>query len=595
VGLDYRGDEETDVGAILIRSLFTDGLNVQQDEDVDLVAPNTLNCNRASTWTAPSPVQMLLVELSGSTGSNDGLYLATITGNTSATIRTLDGSAPALLSEASLTANFFTIRYALGASISGSSIAYGDMTTNAVGAVEFYGVGGNNSSGIGKIIYTDPATMKYLWQVRKIEASGSSTRVFFQGASGEIYCRPDSFVGHSIYGDNAGTNTLYAGVYGYSEDVTGVFGKSVNHLAGLFQSSNYVGVRVQSWSTVANHHALEGRQVGGAAAAGVYGENSGSGPGVKGSSISGIGVYGNGIASFGVYGYTNSTVNAAVRGQSEILSGVAVHGSHIDGTNKGWGVVGWNNHLDPSTAAIDGAALGSGPGVRGSSVLGGGVKGESLLLFGVSGASIAGNGVIGTSYGYADVAGAGTNLNPLVYRVPLTEMAPYNRANWIYTSLGTHDHGWEIVAGSGNREIHWVWTDFYDGILVDGISIRGYHPGAGSAYTIEVWRKVITFELDTLDSYAWMYKSETWVQLLNASGSWGGAGTSNANYGPSSVTVFTAANLYQPARKAGASADIIGDELYVYITFDTTGVKLEHVDLSCQLNSANKWVGLTTT
>jgi hypothetical protein len=192
----------------------------------------------------------------------------------------------------------------------------------------------------------------------------------------------------TIYGIDSGTGsygqlgTFNKGVYGYSS-AYGVFGES-----------------------------------GGAAGAGVYGRNTGGGPGVWGDGSSGEGVRGSSSSGWGVWGY--STSGEGVRGTSSSSgygvygrssSGTGVYGDHYTSGNYGllgtslWGVRGY------STTGTGVYGTGPGDGVAGESTSGIGVSGLSTSGIGVQGGGSTGVRAYGTTYDFY-AYGPGTDYVP---------------------------------------------------------------------------------------------------------------------------------------------------------------------------------------
>jgi hypothetical protein len=157
--------------------------------------------------------------------------------------------------------------------------------------------------------------------------------------------------GEGVFATSAGGN----GVHGRTGNATtsGVYGENTGAGPGV-AGSGASGEGVFGTSGMGN--GVHGR-TGNGTTSGVYGENTGAGPGVSGSSVSGIGVQGISSTGNGLFG--RSVSGDAVLGTS--TTGNGVHGISVNNVNSGvWG----ENTLD-------------GPGVSGSSLHGWGVFGSS--------------------------------------------------------------------------------------------------------------------------------------------------------------------------------------------------------------------------
>ena len=144
----------------------------------------------------------------------------------------------------------------------------------------------------------------------------------------------------------------------------------------------------------------------------IEGANSGTGPGIYGSSknLGCIGVFGNSTDGWGVHG--ESTTNFGVHGESG--SNVGVYGSSTDN----YGVRGYSTNNDGifgggsavGEAGVYGANNTAGSyGVHGKSTNGYGVYGESTNNWGLHGESVGNHGVHGQSSDGSGVYGASIN------------------------------------------------------------------------------------------------------------------------------------------------------------------------------------------
>ncbi len=194
-----------------------------------------------------------------------------------------------------------------GASTSGSGV---QGTSFSAGS---YGVHGNSSNGTG------------------VRGDGGSYGVYGFSASGG-----------GVYGES--TNGY--GVQGYGAGVGGVYGSSTNGTGVRGDGGTY-----GAWGNSASGTGVYGTSGGsGNGNAGVYGNNTSSGPGVRGDSSSGYGVQGYGAGVGGVYG--SSSNGTGVRGDGGTYgvwgnsTGNGVYGSSINGNGVyGSSVNGWAGYF----------------------------------------------------------------------------------------------------------------------------------------------------------------------------------------------------------------------------------------------------------
>jgi hypothetical protein len=146
---------------------------------------------------------------------------------------------------------------------------------------------------------------------------------------------------------------------------------------------------------------------------GIWGDQSGFGNGVMGTSASGNGVSGQSNSGVGVFG--SSTSNSGVYGRA----GSGASGVYGENTGGGTAVTGRS-----SGTGMLGDSTGAGIGMKGTSATGVGVRGESRGAvpsagvygssangYGVMGDSVASYGVLGVSANNAGVRGQSTNNN----------------------------------------------------------------------------------------------------------------------------------------------------------------------------------------
>jgi hypothetical protein len=644
VGADVVVAEDKDVGGLLIRSKFTSGTYIEADEPVN-VSGSTLTATRGgANWNHSSIHKIpLLVELTDSAISNDGLFVALPNGAGSCVIRSLDASTPTLSTETGTTlkANFFSIRQSIGAAGVSRLTEY-ETGSEFVGSTEFYG--GASGSGTGKITYFTPGTLGYVWKYKMTQAGASGHTVAYMTDGGSWVFRPksgsedwhtiDTETNHPSFAAIRAEQLGSSGhaVRALAEDGVAVYGDSNNNIGvqalggvhGLYASSDsatwyHAGVRVECYggcpgvyATVNQTYAavvgsstgvggkggwFELNNAGDTTGYGLYCKHAGSGSSIFTEALgaTGVGLWAEAMGSsyaMGAYGL--------VEGQDAI----GVFGEHALGSYSGWGILGWSNNTDANKAAIDGFAWGNGPGVQGGSVFGKGMYGNSSILSllpGVHGEGLGlGTGVKGSSVFGMGVEGGGpagcyayTDKATFVKRVPLTEMEPYNASEWRY-QYGIVN-GWDLVGGSGSRPLTWTWTDFPDGIRVTGITFTVDHPGTVGVSCV-VAKRTITWDFEILVHYAYEYSSSSFAYALQTSGAaFGGSGVSTLVYGFGTPgTPFTAQNLEQPNYLGSTTASLSGSELMVYFALDLTGCTLLHMGLTCECRGASLLLNPTT-
>lgn len=427
--LDIVFPQDKDTAGLLIRSLFTSGTLVQANEPVN-VSGSTITGTRSgpsSNWNSASihKAHMLLVELSGSSVGNDGLFIALPSGPNTCSIKTLNAVAPTLANELGITANFYSVRWAIGATGVARLTEY-DLGSSSVASTEFYGNVG--TGGVGKVVYYAPGTLNYVFQYRATIAGGTSDVVFYLTDGGGVVIRPTTSPDtHSL--DAEQSHGSFAAVYGH-HTTTGHGGRftSVDGYGVYAQSTNSIAIYATTTSGAWNLPAI--RAYGNAAtgvlstvtgtSAAILGSSTGvGGRGVWGelnnaSDVTGYGVYakhaGDGVAFFcealgaGGGGATPTGIRSEVNGDDGIaikgiVSGgtvsttegsVGVWGVHTGGANPdGIGILGDNAPITVDIGAVWGRSFGFGAGVRGESLGGPGVLGYSVLpgQYGVEGNS----------------------------------------------------------------------------------------------------------------------------------------------------------------------------------------------------------------
>ena len=201
------------------------------------------------------------------------------------------------------------------------------------------------------------------------------------------------------------------GVHGRSS-ATGVWGENTGSGVGVLGSSG-TGDGVQGRSTKNGVHGISASPTD----SGVWGENQGSGYGVAGSSVSWTGVIGtNGGGSgnrpqFGAGVWGDSDFGFGVYGASKTNPGVQGVSAGFDGVHGESQAAGHAGVFGSNTQSGDGVTgeSANGVGVHGTATSGVGVEGESSSGPGVIGRTPNGNGVEGrSSGGGAGVLGVST-------------------------------------------------------------------------------------------------------------------------------------------------------------------------------------------
>lgn len=639
-----------DVAANLVRANFVAAPYMEADEPVN-VSGNTLTCTRGSAnWNHSSIHKIpLLVELTNSAISNDGLFIALPNGATTCVIRSLDATTPTLSTETgtTLTANFFCIRQATGAANVARLTEY-ESGSEFVAATEYYG--NQAGSGTGKVVYYTPGTLNYVWKYKLTQGGASGHTIAYMTDGGSWVFRPlaGSEDWHTLDGQHSNGSFAVVKAHhtanGHAVRATSVSGVAVyadsdNHNGGEFRGGlhalyaqtsnsawNYASVRAQCtdgspavYATVNQTYAavigsstgiggkggwFELNNAGDTTGYGIYCKHAGSGTAIFSETLGAS----NGIAVFGKTAGASSDIFSAgyalgVRGEASGADAIGVMGEHLLGSYAGWGVLGWNNNSDVNKGAIDGFAWGGGPGVMGGSVFGIGVYGNSSILSvepgveglgqgfgtGVKGTSAFGIGVEGSSFGY-------TQKVEVAYQVPPTEMMPEDYSSWEYGALAggfTLEPGW-FRTGSGTKFLWWLWTDFEDGIRVKGVTARFSH-GSGALVDIVLIRRHYTWEWDAV-AQAREYKTESWSYVLQATSQViSGTGTTELTYGTGSTPAVVPHTLYQPARLDPTNtSDLLGSALMLSYSCDSTNVILKDLVLTCECRGASKWVAPDT-
>jgi len=628
VGTDIVVAQDKDVGGLLIRSHFASGTYIQADEPVN-VSGNTITGTRgAANWNHSSIHKIpLLVELTDSAYSNDGLFIAMPNGSNTCVIRSMDASTPTLSAETGTTlkANFYSIRYSMGAANVARLTEY-ETGSDFVASTEFYGT--QAGTGTGKIIYYNAGTLSYVWKYRLTQAGASAQTVAYMTEGASWVFRPPSAidnhgidveVSHATWGALKAVNTSSGPAARFSSTSgIGVYVSSAgtNAFEGHGDAN---GIYVRSYSSSWGYAAVRAVATAGATAVyatsgtsscAVLGVNTASG-GIalwgelqNAGDTTGYGVYakhaGNGKALYAEA--LGSGGGQAVRGNVSGTDAVGVYGEHELGSYAGWGVIGWNNNTDTSKAAVDGFAWGNGPGVQGGSVFGKGVYGNSTILSlepGVHGHGFGfGAGVKGTSDGGIGVVGSNFSYDgelAVSYKCPLSEFTPQEESYWNYGTAGggaTVQPAWCLTSGSGTRDLWWQWNDFPDGIRITGVSLRTSQGGTTN-YDLVLFRRQITWTWNA-GAQAYLYSTESFTYLINHSWTIIGSGTTNAAFGPASTPAVVAHSLDQPSRMDPTDhSDIVGSELCVYFGADAV-MNLLAVTITCELFSATKFYGPTT-
>lgn len=159
IGEDIKVRGDRDYGGILIRSRVSSGTAVQEDEPVTLVAAgNTITMTRPPVFTTALERLCQLVEITGTTNNQDGLYDFDWTGGANATIKNLDGTSPVLAADTGI-ANFYTIRFCVGSFLNRHLIA-----SAAPGCVIYHGVA-SSASYVDTLHLVDTTVLHYIHKV----------------------------------------------------------------------------------------------------------------------------------------------------------------------------------------------------------------------------------------------------------------------------------------------------------------------------------------------------------------------------------------------------------------------------------------------
>ena len=281
-------------------------------------------------------------------------------------------------------------------------------------------------------------------------AGVTGTSAVLEGVIGESK-KSHGVRGHALDANATGVVGIHDvdgdGVAGVSKGGNGVFGQSDFHLdkkgSGVFGLAHPAGYGVYGYSprgpagTVGQSDAGIGifGQSGSDSSAGVHGQNTGAGTGVRGSCSAGEGVVGVSDKGAGVHGHSASGAGVAGEGSTGIVGKGTSIGALLSGDFAIWakgvtaGVVASGSALGVTGEGGFAGVSGKGPfGVQGdgdvSGVIGllkkssfmGGVTGAgSSSRTGVFGSSESGNGVVGMSVDGAGVVGWSphpTNVGP---------------------------------------------------------------------------------------------------------------------------------------------------------------------------------------
>ena len=221
---------------------------------------------------------------------------------------------------------------------------------------------------------------------------GTADGVYGTSASGNGVHGASSTSQTGVFGENTSSGD---GVYGSSSAGYGVEGYSHGTADGVHGGSDS-GNGIRGTSVSATQSGVRGDNTGGGTGVtgssntglGLRGSSGGSSDGVYGTSATGAGVEGYGFGSGdGVYG--SSASGNGVHGVSSIATKFGVYGENTGG---GPGVAGISSGSSPG---VDGSSS-SGDGVEGSSTTGYGLEGYSGFV-GAYGHSATGNGMEGAS------------------------------------------------------------------------------------------------------------------------------------------------------------------------------------------------------
>ena len=240
--------------------------------------------------------------------------------------------------------------------------------------------------------------------------SAGDTALYAQAAGNGQGLYGVSNSGDGIYGQSSSGN----GVDGLSNGAAaaGLFGKNTGGGNGVWGTTNSTsGASAVGGDNTGTGNGVYGHTTS-STASGVQGVNQGSGPGVLGGAV--------GTTGDGVEGRTDSASNSAVYAHNESTSaggkgvfGISRHGTGVEGDGPQVGVLGNNT--------------GTGNGVEGhtTSAAASGVYGQNNGTgFGVAGRALGGTGVLGDSANGVGVAASSANATAL----SVTGKAKFNRS-----------------------------------------------------------------------------------------------------------------------------------------------------------------------
>lgn len=147
VGIDIKVKSDRDIGSLFIRSLYVDGANIQADEACSIAAGAAVTLTRPTNMSAAQGKRCSIIEITGTSNSQDGVYLYTRTGVAAGTITNLDGTSPVTVIDSGV-ANFFEPRFVVGSMTNSGTfpliggpagmVFYGGSKANSYGFVHLF-------------------------------------------------------------------------------------------------------------------------------------------------------------------------------------------------------------------------------------------------------------------------------------------------------------------------------------------------------------------------------------------------------------------------------------------------------------------------
>ena len=451
-----------------------------------------------------------MVEITGSSLGNDGLYTINVTGATTCWIKGLDAVSGTHAAETGLTANFYSVRASFGAVISGVSLVRADVSGDAVGAVEYYGNAGD-ALAVGRLVLTD-GNLGYAYQVRVMAVNNPSTATYSIRADGSLnISMPSGYANHAAtfatvasgkYAIHASHNSEGTAAFFGGDSDNGLplvhvetTGTETNGLAAYLKGGTPEGSALFGSTRDATSDDLDARGVYGRTinGVGVRGDATGTGIGIEASSA------GSGAALDARSSSSGNTVTAVASGSGNAVSATSTGtGNAISATgaqlgldaastiskntaaNQTYGVVG---EIDASSGSVTGAGV-YGLTARGAADDSGasGIRGVTNDGFGVYGSSnnAAGTGVVGNTFGYEVDKSIGVQIpltafvpedTPDITVDPSSSAYDFSANNWVLNS------SWYWDTTSGEMDLLLLWDGLPHEAVVTSLLINWQSTG----------------------------------------------------------------------------------------------------------------------